>query len=501
VAKWADDHAWLWLAAFTVIYLACTVARSLAKPLWFDELFTFYISRAPGWKERLAMGFGDDCPPLFYGLTHACLRLFGENSLASRMPEIMGFWLMCVCLFLFVRRRCAAIYAFLAVLLAVRSLAYAYAYEARPYGLMLGMAGLSLWCWQSIAEGRRRTLALVFLTLSVAIAVNIHYLGAQIAVPLLAGEACRTLERRKIDWGVLSALALGLSPLSLMMPLAQRAFRTVFASAASPPVSWAPHVASLAIFYNDLVGPMVFSVVAGMAATALVYLLGGREPPLAESSAPKFPLHELAASIGYLLVPAMMLFATWLKIGVWYDRYGLTAVVGCVIPFAYFCAVLSRERFVMPCLLITSLFCMWVVPTVRSGVGVKTQWSNLRMSSLMYPKGDAFPTVVADKIWFLQMAHYSAPEVASRLVYLTDIANAARRPDLYKNDRNVFVCRSVLPGTVEDYRVFLSRNREFWLLYHNQSGLEWLPSQLWEDGWKLEYQGQDSDRILFRVRR
>ena len=133
VAKWADDHAWLWLAAFTVIYLACTVARSLAKPLWFDELFTFYISRAPGWKERLAMGFGDDCPPLFYGLTHACLRLFGENSLASRMPEIMGFWLMCVCLFLFVRRRCAAIYAFLAVLLAVRSLAYAYAYEARPY--------------------------------------------------------------------------------------------------------------------------------------------------------------------------------------------------------------------------------------------------------------------------------------------------------------------------------------------------------------------------------
>jgi hypothetical protein len=54
---------------------------------------------------------------------------------------------------------------------------------------------------------------------------------------------------------------------------------------------------------------------------------------------------------------------------------------------------------------------------------------------------------------------------------------------------------------VEDYRVFLSRNREFWLLYHNQSGLEWLPSQLWEDGWKLEYQGQDSDRILFRVRR
>jgi hypothetical protein len=99
------------------------------------------------------------------------------------------------------------------------------------------------------------------------------------------------------------------------------------------------------------------------------------------------------------------------------------------------------------------------------------------------------------------MAHYSAPQVVSRLVYLTDVANAARSPDLYKDDRSLFLWRNILPGTVEDYQVFLSRNREFWLLYRNQGGLEWVPSQLKEDGWNLEYQSQDSDQILFRVTR
>jgi hypothetical protein len=63
VARSADDRAWAWLAGFTVLYIACTIARSLSKPLWFDELFTFYISGIPTWKERLAQG--GVIPPVF----------------------------------------------------------------------------------------------------------------------------------------------------------------------------------------------------------------------------------------------------------------------------------------------------------------------------------------------------------------------------------------------------------------------------------------------------
>ena len=155
----------------------------------------------------------------------------------------------------------------------------------------------------------------------------------------------------------------------------------------------------------------------------------------------------------------------------------------------------------MPCLLVMGLSTMWIALSLRSGMQGPAQASGLPLSSPAYPKRDAKPIVVADKVWFLQAAHYSSPEVASRLVYLTDTADDILGRDFYRDDADIFLARHVLPGAVEDYRVFTSRNSEFWLLYRNQMGIEWLPSQLRKDGWQLEYETQDYDRVLFRVRR
>ena len=117
------------------------------------------------------------------------------------------------------------------------------------------------------------------------------------------------------------------------------------------------------------------------------------------------------------------------------------------------------------------------------GVNQSTQPTSLCVNSRIYPKDDRLPIVVADRIWFLQMAHYSAPEIASRLVCLTGTANVARSPGLNQGTGTLIRWRDILPGTIEAYRTFLNRNREFWLLYHNQGGLEWLPLQFKADGY------------------
>ena len=94
------------------------------------------------------------------------------------------------------------------------------------------------------------------------------------------------------------------------------------------PLVASSHVRIWFLFYNTLFEPMLFPLVAGMAAAALVYFIGGREPRPLECPARKFPLYELAASIAYLFVPAMMLLACRLTTGNWYYRYALTAVAG-----------------------------------------------------------------------------------------------------------------------------------------------------------------------------
>src|SRR5262245_65490298 len=136
--------------------------------MWNDELFTFYTSRLPKVSDiwgALLTG-ADQIPPLFHLITRAAFALFGVNSLSVRLPEVLGFWVMSLCLFRFVSKRSSALYGFAAMLVPLITVAYDYAYEARPYGLVLGFCGLALLCWQSAAEGHYRKLPLIGLAVS-----------------------------------------------------------------------------------------------------------------------------------------------------------------------------------------------------------------------------------------------------------------------------------------------------------------------------------------------
>ena len=104
------------LAAFSILYLAVTALLASQKLLWNDELYTLYISRlstiSDVWS-ALSTG-AEQLPPFFYVITRASLALFGAHELSVRLPEVIGFWVMGVCLFQFVSKRTSAVYGFLA---------------------------------------------------------------------------------------------------------------------------------------------------------------------------------------------------------------------------------------------------------------------------------------------------------------------------------------------------------------------------------------------------
>ena len=89
------------LAGFSILYLAVTGLLASQKPLWNDELYTLYIARLPSMTDvwdALSTG-AEQLPPFFYVLTRASLALFGTNELSLRLPEVIGFWIMGLCLF------------------------------------------------------------------------------------------------------------------------------------------------------------------------------------------------------------------------------------------------------------------------------------------------------------------------------------------------------------------------------------------------------------------
>lgn len=209
------------LAVAVLAYLTATAWLAVRDQLWNDELFTYYFAHLPDFRDvwdQLSTGV-EQTPPLYYAITRGALRAFGDNNVALRLPGLLGVLVACACLYAFVARRSSSIYGLIAALIVLSSQAVFYAHEARPYGVVLGLAAAALLCWQLRGEPGGRTYATVGMTLSITLAVACHYYAVLILVPLALGEALRTVNRRRIDIPVLAGFAVALLPLAVAAPL------------------------------------------------------------------------------------------------------------------------------------------------------------------------------------------------------------------------------------------------------------------------------------------
>src|SRR5581483_3616905 len=135
----------------------------------------------------------------------------------ARMPAMTGFWIFCLCLFRFVRRRAGTFFGFAALLIPIATDAYSYSVEARAYGPELAFCGLALVGWQSAAEGIRRRFWLPTIASALALAFFCHYYSVLVYIPLAGAELLRTSRSRRIDLPVWLAFAAGLLPAALLL--------------------------------------------------------------------------------------------------------------------------------------------------------------------------------------------------------------------------------------------------------------------------------------------
>jgi len=497
----ADKHWLLGLIVFSGAYAAATIARALVKPLWFDELFTFYIARLPAYQERLTAAVYDGHPPFFYILTHASMRLFGESGLALRLPAIIGFWLLSVSLFLFTRRRLPSIYAFLALVLPLQTLAYSYAIEARPYGIVLGMAGVSLLAWQSAGEARHRWAWLAVLAVSIAVAVSSHFYGVQVVLPLLVGETWRVLERRKVDWGVAGAIVVGVLPVPFLLSVARGMISAQFTrTRMSASFFWKPTLPKLPGFYENLLHPLVVPLALAFIVLTVASLLwregsDGTAPPRRRMPGP-----ELAAALTYLCIPALMLLGTGLTTGYFSNRYAISAVIGVAVLFPCLLSTSCRIRALAPIACMAGVLLVWGEQTPVPQWQKSGRSAGLTADSPLYPSGDDLPIAVADVLAFPPLAHYSPPQVRARLTYLTDVAYVVRGPR-FVAEVSLAGDRQLMPGTIVDYGPFVRTHSKFWVYVVSRPETEWLPSRLMSEGWKLECRGRNGQDYLFLATR
>jgi hypothetical protein len=477
-----------YLLFFTFIYLAARACSNLSQPFWFDELINYYLAGLPSIHQIWPLtGRGIELnPPLIFWLTWIIHHSVGSGEVLTRMPALAGYWLMCLCLFQFVRRRSDVRHGFMALLLPVFTYTSREATFARGYGLMLGACAASLLCWQYAAGAERRLLAVPALAVSIGVAVSCHYYACFVGMALLFGEVLRSFHRRRIDWPVLTAIVLGSSLLILYWPLLHalpKAARTFWIG---------PSFEDLYSSYADLLGPV--TIVFFLLIIVGLWRQGTHEDTI--SPDPGLEKHECIVVLLLLAMPLLVFIGAYVSPLASYARYVQPVVIGFSIAFPLFAyRFASQGRWLadtIVSLLVYLCFLPWAVFHICM-VFILPAPAAATTALLQAPAGETVIVVENDDD-YLRLFHYSAPQMRRRLYFLLDAPAAVRYLGSDTALHSLALLQTTQDVHARDYKAFLGDHRQF-LLFEYRYG--WLAQKLLADGAKLELLREDKPHGYF----
>ena len=221
---------------FVLLTAALGLAWSHAKLMSQDEMYAFQTASVPTVAELVHVQRTEpiSLDPLLYPLlSHGAMKTFGVGEFALRLPALLGFLLMQVCLFFFVRNMAGEQAGAVAMAFPALTATLYYSAEGRPYGLMLGLYALALLSWQAatrptsenpdVGHPNARGWALAGLALAIAATINTHYFGILLLAPICAAEGVRSMQRRRMDWPVVGAIYVGMAGFAATMPFLKAA--------------------------------------------------------------------------------------------------------------------------------------------------------------------------------------------------------------------------------------------------------------------------------------
>jgi hypothetical protein len=421
-ASFANKHYYFVVLALTIAYFADTLFRASRKLFWFDELFTLYVSRLPNLKSLwdVLMAGVELNPPVLYIFTRWSNSLFGEGQVSLRLPAIVGFWIFCLSLFQFVRKRSTPLGGFVAMLFPMVTLAYWYAIEARPYGIELGFCGIALICWQALADHAPGRVAwLIGLVAALAGALLAHGYAFLVFIPIVIGEMARTYQRRRVDWVIWGAIAISSLAILVSVPLSLALKRSLIPNEAAH-----ASLAGLVTNYIVFLKPAAYVVIGWL---ALMYFAKEKAPHPSPSRG-TLPLHEGLALLAFAAIPIFQALSTKLTGAPTFARYSIPFIAGpaCLL------GLISARRPVVAVGTLGLLLAQigadaakfrsdstLVEPSVSHPISTSLSRFRARYEWMEAPEFRSLPIALLDRFDFLPIAFYAPPELVARLTYVS----------------------------------------------------------------------------------
>lgn len=447
--------------ALLVVLAGGALARAHLRPLWHDEIFTWYVARQadlPGIWSALRAGT-DLNPPLYHVLVHFTSQFVTSDRLAVRLPALLGFTVMLGAIALFVRHRCGSAPGATAAVAIALSGASPYAYEGRPYGLVLGAGALALLAWQRAARDRASRAWAPLLAFALTVALASHYYAILLLVPIALGELVRVTQSRQYSASILCALVL--PPLTLLawMPLmtAAQDWSDGFWSK--------PSLESALSWYPDILSPLGGPVIGALALVGVVAALV-RSNWLPPARTPRgragMPGHELVALTALAALPLMALVVAWSVTGAWHTRYALPAILGVA-------GLTAAGVYASGTLATRALASVLILSLAVQTFGRLSEWRlapgrpvALTLVDPDVPNADSLvPILASDGRTYLEMMHYAPPDLRQRLIYIRKPPSVIVRTGSDTQDRSLALLARLTPLRLERLDLFLEAHSRF----------------------------------------
>lgn len=497
-ARAGDKYQVLLVGGILGFYLVLSIRLAQLKPLWTDEFFTLYLSRldpAQLWA-ALSTG-GDQHPPTFYLLHHVILRSLGEASWVLRLPALLGFLLMMLCLFRFVAHRTSVAYGIVAMLIPLVTIGQDFAYEARGYSLLLGFLALAAVCWQQSGDRRWRTAGSLGLAAALTGGVLSHYYSVLLIPAFALAEAVRSFRCKAWIPSVWIALCTPVLPLIAFLPL-------IKSSSGFAATFWArPRLSEIPLYYEKTLGPGLACLLLCLAVAGIYQAVSIKSKQPKISVAKTVPAEELILALVLSAVPIIVYAFGKTITGVFAWRYAIGGAAGMAMLFGFVCFRLFRG----------SLIVAWLITLICLGsfaVVARTQMHrfadrqvalhNLIVWLAKEAKGSE-PLVIGDSEAFYELSYYSPSAMKPRYVYLADTNRAFKYLRQDTLDRSIGLLAPWFGLNVQPYEPYVQAHQRMTVFWVPNSGWNWLFFALVDEGKQLTVVSHKGEDILFVSRR
>ncbi|MBN9661242.1 MAG: hypothetical protein J0H49_23820 [Acidobacteria bacterium] len=489
----AEPGAWATRCALGLILLLSLglgLWHAGTKPFWFDEILTIEVSRLPSSEARWQALYDgcDGMPPGYYWISAMAARLPLDDHTRWRVPSLLGWLLALGGIHLFVASVCGRGAGLAAVLLLALTPVSSYAWETRPYALLLGVLGWAAVSWQRAGRHWGWIAALAVLLTA---ATNLHYLAPLSVLCFALAETAVTLAQRQIRWRIWAAFAVAAIPTLAALPLLIK-MKADFGAR-----FWArPELGGLPYYYGNLLG-FPLAVALALLPFGFVYLL--RAILLEKPANGRWQALQLALSL--LLLPLLSLLFALATHGGFNERYAMPVVLGyaAAIPLllAWNPGGVARG-------FTLSLLLAFLILTAREAAGLRTQPSAQRAgqsgAALTALRSTSDPSlVVANPLEFLSAWYYARPDERARLFYIGEPEAAYRLGGTDGAVRLLLALRRMNAAPVRTFEEFLTNRQDFLLLTAGPAFLNWQAPRLKELGWRLDPLGTVAGGQLYRA--